>query len=203
MTRLIDLTPTLEENMSVNSPQHPRAPLVLINQRFEFMRFYYKDVWTSKDERARKGAPPAVDGIPEDWVDPKTMRGWQNEHIILHTHLGAHVDAPLHYNPETKWDAAHIPLDLCYGEAVILDFRHLCEEPYPINVEDLEEAERQAGTRVKQDDIVLIHTGWLKRWGHNREKYGSIPNPGLDVGTEEWFIERKVKLVGGDIANID
>ncbi len=60
---------------------------------------------------------------------------------------------------------------------------------------------------VERGDIVILHTGWLARWGvgptADRSKYGSVPNPGLHRDTPPWFIEREIKLVGGDIPNID
>jgi kynurenine formamidase len=194
---MIDLTPRLVEGMAINHPHHPRAPLVLVNQRFEFIRLFYRDFWM------KTGSPPAFDGLPADWTDPESARGWQNEELLLHSHLGAHVDAPLHFNPESGWDAAAIPVDQCWGSAVVLDFRHLGEEPFAITIADLEDAERRAGVIVGNDDIVLIHSGWMARWGHDREHYGQIPNPGLHHSTPQWFIERGVKMVGSDVGNID
>ena len=32
---------------------------------------------------------------------------------------------------------------------------------------------------------------------------GGIPNPGLHRSTPQWFIDRDVKLVGGDMGNLD
>jgi kynurenine formamidase len=201
MATLIDLTPVLEEEMPVNHLHHPRAPLVLPNQKYEFVRHFYQDTWR------RSGGPPAYDGMPEEWTQPDTARGWRNEEVVIHTHLGAHVDAAQHFNPDSPQDAAAIPLEQCYGSAVLLDFRHKGEEPFEITVEDLEEAEERAGVEVERGDIVLLHTGWLARWGvgptADRSKYGSVPNPGLHRDTPPWFIEREIKLVGGDIPNID
>lgn len=202
-TRLIDLTALLEEGTPVNHPHHPRGPVVLPNQKFDFVRWFYADTWR------RGGGPPTFDGMPAEWAQPETARGWRNEEILIHTHLGTHVDAALHFNPDSAQDAAAIPLQRCFGAAVLLDFRHLGEngEPFPITVADLEEAERRAGVAVGAGDIVILHTGWLARWGKgqsaDRERYGSIPNPGLHRDTPPWFIERGVKLVGGDIPNID
>jgi kynurenine formamidase len=47
----------------------------------------------------------------------------------------------------------------------------------------------------------------MARWGTgpnaDRERYGAIPNPGLHRDSPPWFLDRGVKLVGGDIPNID
>jgi kynurenine formamidase len=198
---LIDLTPILEEGMAVNHPHHPRGPVLLPNQKYDFVRYFYADTWR------RTGGPPVFDGMPADWAEPETARGWRNEEVLIHTHLGAHVDAAQHFDPNSSQDAAGIPLDRCFGSAVLLDFRHLGKEPFAITTSDLDEAERQAKVEVGKGDIVILHTGWLARWGvgpnADREKYGGIPNPGLHRDTPPWFIEREVALVGGDIPNID
>jgi kynurenine formamidase len=198
---LIDLTPVLEEGMAVNHPHHPRAPLVLPNQKYEFVRFFYAETWR------RGGGPPVFDGVPGDWAEPHSARGWKNEEVLIHTHLGAHVDAAQHFDPESPQDAAAISPEQCFGSAVLLDFRDLGAEPFAITTDDLDAAERKAGVEVGQGDIVILHTGWLARWGvgagADRERYGAIPNPGLHRETPPWFIERGVKLVGGDIPNID
>lgn len=201
--RLVDLTALLEEGTQVNHPHHPRGPVVLPNQKYDFVRWFYAETWR------RGGGPPLYDGLPADWGEPDTARGWANEEVLIHTHLGTHVDAPTHFNPESPTDAAAIPLEQCHGSAVLLDVRHLGEdgEAFAVTVEDLDEAERRAGETVGRGDIVLLHTGWLARWGEgphaDRARYGAIPNPGLHRETPPWFIARGVKLVGGDVPNID
>lgn len=201
MVSLIDLTPTLEEGMQANHPYHPRGPVVLPNQFFYMTSHWQKNTWEEG------GAPPAFDGLPEDLVTPSSARGMKSEEVLIHTHLGTHMDSALHYYPDSRQDAAAIPLESCYGSAVLLDFRHKGEEPFEITVEDLEAAERRAGETVREGDIVLFHTGWMARWGigeaADRYRYGSVPNPGLHKDTPGWFIERGAKVVGGDVANID
>jgi kynurenine formamidase len=201
MVRLIDLTPTMEEGMKANHPYHPRGPVILPNQRFELTAGWQRVTW------ADGGAPPALDGLPEHLVSPRTGRGMRSEEVLIHTHLGTHMDSALHYYPESAQDAAAIPLETCYGSAVLLDFRHKGEEPFEITIDDLDAAERAAGERVGPGDIVFFHTGWMSRWGvgpsADRHRYGSVPNPGLASDTPQWFIDRGVKVVGGDVANID
>jgi arylformamidase len=201
MPKIVDLTPVLEEGTQVNHPHHPRGPVVLPNQRYDFVRLFYAQTWREG------GGPPVYDGMPAAWAQPDEARGWRNEEVLIHTHLGAHVDAAQHFNPDSSQDAAAIPVEQCCGAAVLLDFSDRGEEPFPITVEDLDEAERRAGIRVGEGDIVILHTGWLRRWGvgpkADRERYGAIPNPGLHREAPPWFIDRGVKLVGGDIPNID
>lgn len=163
-SRIVDLTAVLEEGTPVNHPHHPRGPVVLPNQKYDFVRWFYADTWR------RGGGPPVYDGMPEDWAQPDTARGWRNEEVLIHTHLGTHVDAAQHFNPDSTQDAATIPLETCFGRAVMLDVRHLGEdgEAFPITVEDLDAAVARAGAIVGEGDIVILHTGWLARWGRGR-----------------------------------
>ena len=201
MPKIIDLTPVLEEGMVINHPYHPRGPVIFLNQRHDFIQYFYQDFW------GKNGGPPLFDGLDKKWAEGAQGHGWCSEHVLIHTHLSTHIDAPLHYDPDTKLDAASIPLEKCYGSAIMLDFRHLCEEPYAITIEDLEEAERKVNDKVREDDIVIIHTGWAAKWAYgpnaDRWKYGCEPGPGLHKDTPKWFIDRKVKLVGIDHPNLD
>lgn len=197
MAKLIDLTPILEENTQVNHSHHPRGPLVLPNQRYDFVRWFYAETWR------RGGGPPLYDGLPEEWGSPEAAREWRHEEVLVHTHLSAHIDAAQHFNPFSSQDAAEIPLDPCCGRAVLLDLRQQFEEPFPITPEALDRPEAASGEEVGAGDIVILHTGWLTRWGlgpeASRDRDGAIPNPGLHPGAPPWFIERRVKLVGGDV----
>ena len=201
MRTLIDLTPVLEEDMCANHLYHPRGPVFLPNQFYEMTRHWQTVTWSQGHP------PPTYDGVPEDWANPETTRGMRSEEVLISTHLGTHIDSAQHYNPESQQDAASIPLESCFGSAVVLDFRHLGEEPFEITVEDLDEAEARAGVKVELGEIVILHTGWMAKWGvgptADRARYSSNPQPGLHHEAPPWFIEREVQVVGGDIANID
>src|SRR5262249_37090695 len=118
-------------------------------------------------------------------------------------------DAPLHAYDDSKWDVFSLPLERCMGEAVLLDVRSLCLQPYAISAKDLDEAEKRSGSKVQDGDIVIIHTGWAARWGYGPNADPKMyvgehdKNPGLSSDTPPWFIKRNVKLVGIDTANID
>jgi kynurenine formamidase len=199
MPRLVDLTMTIREDMMYN-PDHPRAPVFWLNQRHDVTQYYYVDLWAKPD------FPPLYDGLPAEARMPKKGHGWQSEQIIIGTHMGTHVDAALHFNPTSKIDAAAIPLEICYGDAIKLDLRPFYQHNHPITVDELAEAEKQAEDRVKEGDIVIIQTGHAERYAYgpnaNAEKYFSL-YPGLAPQTAKWFIDRKVKNVGSDTINID
>ncbi len=55
--------------------------------------------------------------------------GWALELLSLTTHSGTHLDAHYHYHPTRDRGAPsltvdNIPLEWCFGQGVILDFRH-------------------------------------------------------------------------------
>jgi kynurenine formamidase len=55
--------------------------------------------------------------------------GWAMEFLALTTHSGTHLDAPFHYHPtmnkgERAWTIDEIPLEWCFSDGVVLDFRH-------------------------------------------------------------------------------
>jgi kynurenine formamidase len=55
--------------------------------------------------------------------------GWAVEFITLTTHSGTHLDAPYHYHPtmdqgERALTIDEIPLEWCFNNGVVLDFRH-------------------------------------------------------------------------------
>ena len=201
MTTLIDLTMPVYEGMLFN-PDHPRAPVIWLNQRHEITQYYYDTLWTDESR------PPLFGGLPPEVAMARQGHGWQSEQMIIGTHMGTHVDAGLHFDPESTQDAAAIPLDACYGTAVLLDMRPICGDKasYPITIDDLEEAERAAGETVKPGDIVLLNTGHMAKYGpagtSDLEKFFTV-YPGLARESSAWFIDRKVKLVGCDTLNID
>ena len=50
------------------------------------------------------------------------------ESVTLTTHSGTHLDAPYHFGPTSEGKPSRtideIPLDWCFGDGVLLDFRH-------------------------------------------------------------------------------
>ncbi|MDP2906516.1 MAG: DNA polymerase/3'-5' exonuclease PolX, partial [Nanoarchaeota archaeon] len=68
------------------------------------------------------------------------------EKIVLSTHSGTHLDAPWHYAPVSEGKKAktidQIPLEWCYGNGVVLDFRRK-KDGALITVKDLEKASKK------------------------------------------------------------
>jgi kynurenine formamidase len=124
--------------------------------------------------------------------------GWAVEKIVLSTHSGTHLDAPWHYAPISEGKKAktidQIPLEWCYGNGVVLDFRRK-KDGALITVKDLEKALKKIRYRIKPRDIVLIMTGADRYWG--KPEY-LVKGCGMGRESTLWLLDQGVKVVGID-----
>lgn len=108
------------------------------------------------------------------------------------THVGTHIDVPLHFVPDGE-TIDTLPLEQFAGTGVVIDVTKT--EPEAVTVEDVE----VAPVTVRENDIVLLYTGWCHKYGD--ADYD--PHPWLTADLAEWFVERGVKLVGVDTITPD
>ncbi|MEM1514640.1 MAG: cyclase family protein [Thermoproteota archaeon] len=138
---------------------------------------------------------------PQDLVYSGGL-GWSIEEITAITHTGTHLDAPWHYHPISEGKLAKtidkVPLEWCFSDGVILDFRHKRPGEY-ITVDDLKEVLNKIGYTIKPYDIVLIMTG--------RDKYAGtleyFEQPGLSFESILWLVDQGVKIIGIDAYMVD
>lgn len=149
MAKLVDLTRPLVTLDRNNFPP-ALAPLFrIISPEIDFV-----------------GNDRGADIMCEIFSCPKTdlpeEEGWAEEMITLSSHLGTHVDAPLHYGstcggaPSKTID--QIPLDELYCDAVVLDMTHKKGTADAITVDDLKRALEAVQYQIKEGDAVLIRT---------------------------------------------
>ena len=123
-----------------------------------------------------------------------------NHHMIITgDHIGTHIDSWGHVNP-TAPRAEAIPIDLCYGDGVVLDLTHkgLGEEITPA---DIEEAEgKLGGYRIKPLDIVLLRTDAAK---FRTEKRYLTDHPGMTKEAVHLLLDRGVMVMGIDAIGFD
>lgn len=130
-------------------------------------------------------------------------------------HAGTHMDAPVHVLHEEEVDRERngyflneIPLEYCIGSGVILDMRHLRDEfeakfqaaggnPakfgeiwYELTPEDFEAACKKDGLEIRENDWVVVNTGFHHYWRKNNDKYYNY-YPGLGPTVAKWLIEEK------------
>lgn len=129
-------------------------------------------------------------------------------------HGGTHLDAPRHF-AEGHHTVDEVPIDRLMGEAVVIDVSAKCEANpiYEVTADDLVAWEERHGRQLV-DVIVLLRTGWAKRWGDRAAYLGTakigpdavplLRFPGLAPEAATWLVEhRRVKAVGIDTASID
>lgn len=125
--------------------------------------------------------------------------GWALEFLTLTTHSGTHLDAPYHYHPtmdrgKPAMTIDEIPLEWCFNDGVLLDFRHKADGDR-ITVNDLQKELERIQYVIKPLDIVLIQTGADKVWGTPQYL---VTGAGMDRESTLYLTQRGVRVVGID-----
>jgi len=96
--------------------------------------------------------------------------GYTMESLTMRTHTATHVDAPRHFIPEGK-SLADFPPEKFQGEGVVLDLAPM-EPAEQITVGHLE----PFADDVERGDVVILHTGWDRHYGHTPEWLFEFPH---------------------------
>ncbi|MDQ7826450.1 MAG: cyclase family protein [Candidatus Eremiobacteraeota bacterium] len=125
--------------------------------------------------------------------------GWAVETVSMGTHSGTHLDAPYHYHPtmdrgRPALTIDEIPLEWCFHDGVLLDFRHKADGE-PISAEDVQKELQRIGYEIKPFDIVLVQTGADEAWGTSR--YFSR-GAGMTRESTLYLTEKGVRITGID-----
>lgn len=125
--------------------------------------------------------------------------GWATEQINLNTHSGTHLDAPYHYHPtmnngQRALTIDEVPLEWCFSDGVLLDFRHKADGE-GISAADIQQELERVGYAIKPLDIVLIRTGADAAWG--KPEY-LVKGPGMTRESTLFILEKGVRVVGID-----
>jgi kynurenine formamidase len=127
-------------------------------------------------------------------------------------HGGTHLDAPIHFAQNRQF-ADQIPLDRLIAPAVVIDITAASarNRDYRLTRADVQRFEREHG-RIAAGSIVLLRTGWSKRWPDKKAYLGDdkpgdashlhFPSFGADAATI-LVKERRVAALGADVASID
>jgi len=164
MPRIIDLSVTIENCM----PAHQTMP-----------RPVYRPFLEHEESLALNLGEPG---------DPHTAA---IEVICMVNHVGTHVDAFFHTNPNGS-SIDEMPIDLFMGKAVVLDFRHV-PDLGEIDVRDMEEAQEKAGVKI-DGHIVLLNTGLHAR--HFPKPSSMTSNPGITGAATHWLADRRSRMHG-------
>ena len=113
--------------------------------------------------------------------------------MYLWSHVGTHVEAPLHFL-SAGGDTASIPIDNLIGPAIVLDFRHK-----QVN-EAITLKEVQAAGDIQIGDRVLVMTGRSTQYRTPQ----SHDRPYIAEDAVKWLVEdRKMKCLGTDSSGFE
>jgi len=173
MTRLVDLSMPVHRDM-ITFPQIPPPTLLMYES------------WTEFAERIGAASQGAK------WLTASYL-------IIQSDHVGTHCDAVKHIRGPEAPGPEGIPLEYCYSDGVVLDFRH---KPYGsrISVADVDEALEKIGYTLKERDIVLIQTGAS---AYNTEKRYLTDHCGMTAEATHYLISQGVRMMGTDAVTFD
>lgn len=124
------------------------------------------------------------------------------ELIALGTHVGTHMDAPCHFSLDGRFhrglDARALAVDT-FGPLVA---RGLLFDAAP-GAELAEDAvitadELAAALEPQPGDVVLVRTGWGRRWRDARRFLNGQRQPGLSLDAARWLSSRGVRAIGAD-----
>ncbi len=160
---------------------------------------------------------PTAEGFELDVVFAgETDKGYHYEANQFKSaeHGGTHLDAPVHF-AEGRQTADQIPLERLMGPAVMIDIAAKCAQnaDYQVSVADFEAWEAKNGP-LKDGVIVLLHTGFGKRWPDRKRYMGTAKRgeagvaelhfPGLAPAAAEWLVaNRDIAAIGLDTPSID
>ncbi len=174
MKQVIDLTWGLSEGMP-NHPAHPVAPKLL------------------SGTMTHKGT--AI------WMAKSTAYGqvsFASEQFLLAAHLGTHLDAPYHANPDGP-TVEGVDLSYTCGDACWLDVSAAFGPRALVTPEHLERALEAAGAELAP--ITLLFTGWSRTRDEPRRYFRD--SMGLSEAAAVWLRERGVLTVGIDAPSVD
>jgi kynurenine formamidase len=140
---------------------------------------------------------PAYPGFPDVRIQRPVTHARhgvmaQRIHTVMHT--GTHVNAPIHLVQRAA-GIGTLPLGLFFGNGVVLDVPK--EQWELVTAADLE----SATPAVEAGDIVLIVTGWHRRYSDSQDYFAH--GPGLAPEAALWLRDAGAKLVGVDTAYVD
>jgi kynurenine formamidase len=137
---------------------------------------------------------PGYEEIKLERITHHAKQGVMTHKITTIFHTSTHLNAPIHLVPGAP-AVGDLELQKFFGTGVVLS---LPKKKWGlIEPSDLERAK----PAIKAGDIVLINTGWHRKYADSKEYFGYAP--GLSKHAAEWLVKKRVKLVGVDTACID
>ncbi len=136
------------------------------------------------------GVGSQIDGFGHVGIDHVHYNGWKTQDFLSLTGI-------------KKFGVENIPPIVARG--VLLDMtKYYAVDIVPngtaFNSKEIDEAAQRQGIEIREGDVVLFHTGWLKQFaqmGEGEPKIG-FPEPGIGVEGARYLAGKGVVAVGAD-----
>jgi kynurenine formamidase len=149
--QLVDLTRPLDPADIEKFPENRRAGVATMVPEIEYQR------------PAFEGAQAMCLNFACQQHDLPGGEGWGAERLHINTHLGTHVDAPLHYGSTCEGKPARtitdIALEELYVDGLVLDLRGLVKPAEGIEIEALKTAIARNGAAITPGSALMLRTG--------------------------------------------
>ena len=149
--KLVDLTRPLDPKDIEKFPENRRAGVATMVPEIEYQR------------PAHEGADAVCQNFGCTREDLPDGEGWGAERLHINTHLGTHVDAPLHYGSTCEGKPARtitdIKLEELYVDGLVLDLRGMVKPNEGIEIDALKAAIRNNGAPITPGCALMLRTG--------------------------------------------
>jgi kynurenine formamidase len=164
--KLVDLTRPLDPRDVEKFPENRRQGLANIVPEIEYER------------PSVEGAESVCRAFGCEKHDLPAGEGWGAERLRINTHLGTHVDAPLHYGSMCEGKPARaitdLALDELYVDGLVLDLRGRVEPAEAIPIGALQAAIADNGGEITPGCALMLRTG-QEAYGFGDAAYFQYP----------------------------
>lgn len=140
-----------------------------------------------------------MDAVTHSFSAPRYIppcTGYASMLILTSDHMGTHVDAPFHFDPEGKTVEA-VPLDKVMGDGILIDVSDK-DLDQPIDAEMIRAYLDRRGLALKAGDIAIVRC-WKGEWGEGDYHHAR----GLSLSGAKFLIENGVKAIGTDMGILE
>ena len=124
--------------------------------------------------------------------------GPAGERLSIGTHSVTHLDAPYHYNSAIQGRPSEtideLPLEWFLAPGVVVDALDR-EDGEAVTAEQMQAGIEAAGHPLEPLDIVLVHTGTDRYYGHRDYMHHG---PGVTPEATRWLWDKGVRVMGID-----
>lgn len=120
--------------------------------------------------------------------------GFNLTQVMMSTHVGTHLDAPLHFIRDGKTTDT-MDLSRCVGEAHLLDLTHRGAPLDEMTIDDF----KRYDDVIRKGARLIVRTGW-DRVFPSPEFFTEMPGISIDAAT--FLAEREIALIGLDLPSV-